>query len=189
MRCQCTSRSHVRRKPFQLLDQVEVLKLAAYPRELVPGELSRSVLAEVFPGSSIAIVSRHRTFGSWRTQTPVSKHFSTPGLFFALNFEPRQTRRPIPLSRNNLRGAWPSVPSLLPQTETRRSGPLGTSRSLRSRFVSRKQRHARLGSCPPLASLSSFRISKSHFGVMRPWGNRHVTKATTSFWIVDWMSE
>ncbi|MFM8476010.1 MAG: hypothetical protein ACKOEO_09455 [Planctomycetaceae bacterium] len=45
-------------KPFQLLDQVEVLKLVVYPRELVPGELSRSVLAEVFPGSSIAIVSR-----------------------------------------------------------------------------------------------------------------------------------
>ena len=45
-------------KPFQLLDQVEVLKLDVYPRELVPGELSRSVLAEVFPGSTIAIVSR-----------------------------------------------------------------------------------------------------------------------------------
>lgn len=45
-------------KPFQLLDQVEVLKLDVYPRELVPGELSRSVLAEVFPGSSIALVSR-----------------------------------------------------------------------------------------------------------------------------------
>ena len=45
-------------KPFQLLDQVEVLKLDVYPRELVPGELSRSVLAEVFSGSSIAIVSR-----------------------------------------------------------------------------------------------------------------------------------
>jgi len=45
-------------KLFQLLDQVEVLKLDVYPRELVPGELSRSVLAEVFPGSSIAIVSR-----------------------------------------------------------------------------------------------------------------------------------
>jgi hypothetical protein len=45
-------------KPFQLLDQIEVLKLDVYPRELVPGELSRSVLAEVFPGSSIAIVSR-----------------------------------------------------------------------------------------------------------------------------------
>lgn len=45
-------------KPFQLLDQVEVLKLDVYPRELIPGELSRSVLAEVFPGISIAIVSR-----------------------------------------------------------------------------------------------------------------------------------
>jgi hypothetical protein len=45
-------------KPFQLLDPVEVLKLDVYPRELIPGELSRSVLAEVFPGSSIPIVSR-----------------------------------------------------------------------------------------------------------------------------------
>lgn len=45
-------------RPFQLLDPVAVLKLDVYPRELIPGELSRSVLAEVFPGSSIAIVSR-----------------------------------------------------------------------------------------------------------------------------------
>jgi hypothetical protein len=45
-------------RPFQLLDPVAVLKLDVYPRELIPGELSRSVLAVVFPGSSIAIVSR-----------------------------------------------------------------------------------------------------------------------------------
>ena len=45
-------------KPFPSLDQFEVLQLAVYPRELIPGELNRSVLAEVFPSSSIAIVSR-----------------------------------------------------------------------------------------------------------------------------------
>jgi len=45
-------------KPFQLLDEVEILKLDIYPRELIPGELSRSVLVEVFPGTAIAIASR-----------------------------------------------------------------------------------------------------------------------------------
>jgi hypothetical protein len=45
-------------KPFQLLDEVEILKLDVYPHELIPGELSRSVLVEVFPGSAIAVTSR-----------------------------------------------------------------------------------------------------------------------------------
>ncbi len=106
--------------------------------------------------------------GSLHATYPGVETFFDPGLFFALNLEPRQKPRPIPLSLNNLRSVPNSVPCLLPQTETRQSGPLGTSRSLRSRFVSRKQRHPRLGSCPPLASLSSFGFSKSRFGVMRP---------------------
>lgn len=43
---------------FQLLDNTESLKLDIYPRELVPGELSRSVVAEVFEGGKLPIVSR-----------------------------------------------------------------------------------------------------------------------------------
>ncbi len=43
---------------FQLLDGVEALKLDIYPRELVPGELSRSVLVELFEGVSFPISSR-----------------------------------------------------------------------------------------------------------------------------------
>lgn len=42
---------------FQLLDGVESLKLDIYPRELIPGELKRSVLAEVFEGKNLPIAS------------------------------------------------------------------------------------------------------------------------------------
>lgn len=43
---------------FQLLDRVESLKLDIYPRELIPGELDRSVLLEVFAGESLPVASR-----------------------------------------------------------------------------------------------------------------------------------
>ena len=43
---------------FQLLDGVESLKLDIYPRELIPGELGRSVLAEVFEDEQLPIASR-----------------------------------------------------------------------------------------------------------------------------------
>ncbi len=43
---------------FQLLDGVESLKLDIYPCELIPGELDRSVNAEVFEGEPIPIASR-----------------------------------------------------------------------------------------------------------------------------------
>lgn len=43
---------------FQLLDSVESLKLDVYPRELIPGELERSVTAELFEGVYLPIVSR-----------------------------------------------------------------------------------------------------------------------------------
>lgn len=43
---------------FQLLDTVESLKLDIYPRELIPGELQRSVLVELFAGQRLPIASR-----------------------------------------------------------------------------------------------------------------------------------
>ena len=43
---------------FQLLDSVESLKLDIYPRELVPGELDRSVHESVFDGEELPIASR-----------------------------------------------------------------------------------------------------------------------------------
>ena len=43
---------------FQLLDDVESLKLDIYPRELVAGELQRSEQLEVFEGIILPIVSR-----------------------------------------------------------------------------------------------------------------------------------
>ena len=43
---------------FQLLDEVEVLKLDIYPRELIAGELSRSEQLEVFAGQWLPVVSR-----------------------------------------------------------------------------------------------------------------------------------
>ena len=42
---------------FQLLDGVESLKLDIYPRELIPGELNRSVLREVFEDEELPMAS------------------------------------------------------------------------------------------------------------------------------------
>ncbi len=42
---------------FQLLDNRESLKLDIYPRELIPGELDRSVEREVFEGTMIPVAS------------------------------------------------------------------------------------------------------------------------------------
>jgi len=43
---------------FKLLDQRECLKLDLYPREMIPGELDRSVSIEIFAGESLPVVSR-----------------------------------------------------------------------------------------------------------------------------------
>ena len=43
---------------FQLLDGIESLKLDIYPRELIPGELDRSVREYVFEGEELPIASR-----------------------------------------------------------------------------------------------------------------------------------
>ena len=43
---------------FQLLDGIESLKLDVYSRELIPGELDRSILENVFEGEKLPIASR-----------------------------------------------------------------------------------------------------------------------------------
>lgn len=43
---------------FQLLDLAESLKIDLYPREMIPGELDRSVREEVFAGQFLPVVSR-----------------------------------------------------------------------------------------------------------------------------------
>jgi hypothetical protein len=43
---------------FQILDIDEALKLDLYPEDAIPGELDRSVVAEVLPGLSLPIASR-----------------------------------------------------------------------------------------------------------------------------------
>ena len=43
---------------FQLIDQVEALKIDVYARELIPGELSRSEEGEVFKDVFLPVVSR-----------------------------------------------------------------------------------------------------------------------------------
>jgi hypothetical protein len=43
---------------FQLFDEAEALKVDVYPRELIPGELDRSVMIEVFEGMKIPCVAR-----------------------------------------------------------------------------------------------------------------------------------
>ena len=45
------------RKMFQLLDKAETLKLDVYVRELVPGELDRSVEFEILSGLTLPLVS------------------------------------------------------------------------------------------------------------------------------------
>lgn len=44
-------------RQFQLLDSIEVLKLDLYPRELIPGELGRSVQHLVFSETALPVVS------------------------------------------------------------------------------------------------------------------------------------
>ena len=46
-----------RGRPFQILDAVECLTLDLYPREVVPGELDRSVPVEVFAGTRRPVIS------------------------------------------------------------------------------------------------------------------------------------
>jgi hypothetical protein len=46
------------RQMFQVLDVDEVIKLDLYVRCLIPGELDRSIKAELFPGVTLPIVSR-----------------------------------------------------------------------------------------------------------------------------------
>lgn len=56
---EATVRDAITRKDmFQLFDLDEALKLDVYPRELIPGELSRSCLVEIFPGVKLPVVSR-----------------------------------------------------------------------------------------------------------------------------------
>lgn len=47
-----------KKQMFQLLDRQEALKLDVYPRELIPGELQRSVMLEVFEGMHVPAASR-----------------------------------------------------------------------------------------------------------------------------------
>lgn len=46
------------RSMFQLFDMAEALKIDVYPREMIPGELGRSTLLEIFEGLPIPVVSR-----------------------------------------------------------------------------------------------------------------------------------
>jgi hypothetical protein len=49
---------------FQVFDMDEALKIDFYPRELIPGELERSEMLEVFTGVSLPIVSKVDAVGS-----------------------------------------------------------------------------------------------------------------------------
>ena len=42
---------------FQLLDEVELLKIDVYPRELIPGELSRSITMSILPDLEVPVCS------------------------------------------------------------------------------------------------------------------------------------
>jgi hypothetical protein len=51
-------RAVANRSMFQLFDMSEALKVDLYPRELVPGELDRSTLLEIFAGMQLPVASR-----------------------------------------------------------------------------------------------------------------------------------
>lgn len=51
-------RAVAERSMFQLFDMSEALKIDVYPRELVPGELDRSTMLEVFEGMPLPVASR-----------------------------------------------------------------------------------------------------------------------------------
>lgn len=53
-----TGRAVADRSMFQLFDLAEALKIDIYPREMIPGELDRSALLEIFEGMQIPVVSR-----------------------------------------------------------------------------------------------------------------------------------
>ena len=73
---------------FQLLDKIETLKLELYPRELIAGELGRSVLLEVFQGMELPVVCRVDAAasklvwidkGSHKSRRDLSRHLSQRG--------------------------------------------------------------------------------------------------------------
>lgn len=47
-----------KKRRFRLFDAAESLKLDMYPREMIPGELSRSTTVELFENVTLPIVSR-----------------------------------------------------------------------------------------------------------------------------------
>lgn len=52
------------RSMFQLFDMAEALKIDIYPREMIPGELGRSAMLEVFEGMSLPVASKPDAAGS-----------------------------------------------------------------------------------------------------------------------------
>lgn len=64
------------RSMFQLFDEAEALKIDVYPRELIPGELDRSVMLEVFEGVKIPVVSRPDAAASKLVWSSMGSHKS-----------------------------------------------------------------------------------------------------------------
>lgn len=54
-------RAVTERDMFQLLDRVEVLKLDVYPREMIPGELDRTVHVPILNSAPLPMASREDT--------------------------------------------------------------------------------------------------------------------------------
>ncbi len=69
-------RAVAERSMFQLFDEAEALKVDAYLRELIPGELDHSVLVEVFEGVRIPCVSRVDAAASKLVRASLGSHRS-----------------------------------------------------------------------------------------------------------------
>ena len=78
---------------FSLLDRQESLKLDIYPRELIPGELDRSVAQEVFKGTMIPVASRADTVLSklvWASKGSIKSRRDVRQMFRQAPEEDRQ---------------------------------------------------------------------------------------------------
>ena len=87
---------------FQLLDRVESLKLDIYPRELIAGELDRSVSQEVFEGEELPVASCADVAVSKLVWISKGSHKSRRDLRQVFAWLRQKIERPLSNSRRNL---------------------------------------------------------------------------------------
>lgn len=77
---------------FQLFDMAEALKIDVYPREMIPGELDRSVSMELFSCLSLPVVSRPDAAASKLVWAAKGSHKSRRDLRHIVRLMPQADR-------------------------------------------------------------------------------------------------